>query len=387
MDNTLLDNLKAYESDMHACFEWLHQNPDLPEHEQKTADFVANLLESWGYDVAKGIGGTGIVATLAEGKGAHAIALRSELDALPIQEDGTCRVVSKTPGVSHMCGHDGHMTMLLGAARYLAETRNFSGTLRLVFQPAEEQMIGAQKMIADGLFERFPVEAIFGMHNSPNHEVGKIFLKKGPLLTAVDRLKITVSGKGAHGAFPHQGIDPIVAASSIVAALQSVVARNLNPLDTGVITVGTFHAGTAENIIPPSAELGLSVRSASPEGREVLLAHIDEIARLQAESYGATARVENVQRGAVVVNDASLHEQVAAIATARLGEENVDTQGFFEMASEDFAFYGETVPSLFAMIGDGPSKINHNPGYVFNEDALIHGAAYWVALAEGLLKE
>ena len=386
MDTALFEKLSQQKPDMQGWFEWLHQNPDLPEHEDATANFVAGLLESWGYDIARNVGGTGIVASLDVGAGTRAIALRSELDALPMQEDGTCRVISGKPGVSHMCGHDGHMTMLLGAARYLAETKNFSGTLRLVFQPAEEQMTGAQKMIADGLFERFPVDAIFGMHNSPKHDVGKIFLKTGPLLTAVDRLKITVTGKGAHGAFPHQGTDPIVAASSIVMALQSIVSRNLSPQDIGVITVGTFHSGTAENIIPPAAELGVSVRSASPKGREVLLRRIEETARMQAESFGATAQVESIQRGAVLVNDASLHDAVAKIATERLGAENVDTQGFFEMASEDFAFYGEAVPSFFAMIGNGDTQINHNPGYTFNENALVAGAAYWVALAEGMLK-
>ena len=385
MDTALIESLKATEDDMRNWFTWLHRNPDLPEHEEGTARFVADLLESWGFEVVRNVGGTGVVASLSAGKGTHAIGLRSELDALPIQEDGTCRVVSGKPGIAHMCGHDGHIAMLLGAARHLAETKNFSGTVRVIFQPAEEQFLGAQAMIADGLFERFPVEALFGMHNSPNHEVGKIFLKKGALLTAVDRLKITVTGKGAHGAFPHQGIDPIVAASSIVMALQSIVARNLDPLDTGVVTVGTFNAGTAENIIPQTAELGLSVRSASPEGRKVLLDRINGIARMQAESYGASADVESIQRGAVLVNDSDLHDRVAKAVIDRLGAENVDAQGFFEMASEDFAFYCEKVPTMFAMIGNGPSKINHNPGYVFSEDALVPGAAYWVALTEGLL--
>lgn len=386
MDENLFAELAKIEPGMKEWFAWLHENAELSGHEVNTSAYVANLLESWGYDVTRNVGENGVVATLKRGSGAHSIGLRADMDALPVQEDGTCRVTSKTPGVSHMCGHDGHMAMLLGAARYLAESGNFNGTLTLVFQPAEENFSGAQKMIDDGLFERFPVESMFGLHNSPSYPTGKIYLGEGPILTASDYVRIVVHGKGAHGAFPHAGCDPIVAASSIVMALQSVISRNLDPRDTGVITVGKFQAGTAENIIPNEATLDLSIRSATHEGREVVLNHVKTIAEMQAASYGASAEFQHIRHGAVVVNDAALHDRLVDILTPRLGNDNVDPVGFKEMASEDFAFYGDHVPSFYGFLGIGDSKVNHNPGYAFNEKALVPGAAYWVAIAEGLLR-
>ena len=355
MDETLFAELNKIEPRMKEWFAWLHENAELSGHEVNTAAYVADLLESWGYDVTRNVGENGVVATLRRGSGAHSIGLRADMDALPVQEDGTCRVTSKTPGVSHMCGHDGHMAMLLGAAHY-------------------------------GMFERFPIEAMFGLHNSPSYPTGKVYLGAGPILTASDHVRIIVHGKGAHGAFPHAGCDPIVAASSIVMALQSVISRNLDPRDTGVITVGKFQAGTAENIIPNEATLDLSIRSATHEGRELILNHVKTIAEMQAASYGASAEFQHIRHGAVVVNDAALHDRLVKILTPRLGSDNVDPVGFKEMASEDFAFYGDHVPSFYGFLGIGDSKVNHNPGYAFNEDALVSGAAYWVAIAEGFLR-
>jgi hippurate hydrolase len=385
MDQALIADLEAHRGNMQTWFEWLHQHPELSGQETETANHIANLLEGWGYDVVRNIGGTGIVATMKCGDGTATIGLRSELDALPIQEDGPCQTPSLKPGVSHLCGHDGHMTMLLGAAEYLARTKNFNGTLRLIFQPAEENFTGALAMIDDGLFERFPVDALFGMHNSAGREPKKIFLKSGSLLNAADKIFITVKGVGAHGGFPHLGCDPVVAGASIVMALQTIVSRNINPQDIGIITVGAFNAGVVENIIPETAELKLSVRSASPEGHELLIRRIYEVAENQAKAFGCTVEIEHPLEGKVVVNDEDLKQKVVELATERLGAENVDPVGFREMASEDFANYCGIVPTFYAMIGNGEGPVNHNPAYTFCQDDFVMGAAYWVTIAEGFL--
>ena len=383
---SIFDELTCTHSEMKSWFDHLHQYPELAFEEYETAKYIADLLESWGYDVVTGIGKTGVVASMTCGDGRGSIALRADMDALPMQEAGKCDVNSQVEGVSHMCGHDGHCTMLLGAAKHLAETRNFNGTLRLIFQPAEEPMEGALAMMSDGMFERFPVDAVFGIHNIPGLDAGKVYFHTGPVLTAVDNWEIELFGKGVHGSMPDKGIDPVVAGASLVMALQTIVSRNVAPTSTAVVTVGSFTAGTVGNIIPQSALLKLSVRSASPDVRSLVLDKIRLIAKAQAESFGVEYEIREGQPGAVLVNDSDLKEQCGAIALERMGDENVDLSGPSQMASEDFAFYAQRIPGFYAFIGNGETHMNHHPAYEFNQANFIPGAAYWVAIAEGLLK-
>lgn len=430
----ITEALQVEQTEMVGYYEHLHRHPELGFHEFQTAAYIADLLKGWGYDVVCGVGGTGVVATLENHPGdvagandAHAdnaawsadtasaggesypvggvstasaggrkIALRAEMDALPMQEgngakaamqaDGSARVCSEVPGVAHMCGHDGHCAMLLGAAKYLAKTKNFNGTLRLIFQPAEETMGGSIAMMDDGLLERFPIDAIFGMHNSPGLDVGKIYLHDGPVLTAADKWEIELEGKGVHGSMPDKGIDPIVAGSALVMALQTIVSRNVSPTETAVVTVGSFQSGTTDNIIPQTALLKLCVRSASPETRQIVLNRIREITVGVASAYGVTCDIREGRAGAVLVNDAELGAQCRAAALQALGADGVELNGEAEMASEDFAYYTQRIPGFYVMIGIGDTPMNHHPDYHFNTNALVSGAAYWAAITEALLK-
>ena len=396
--SSIIDELQPLEGEMKDWFADLHKHPELGFEEHWTAAYIAEKLAGWGYEVETGIGGTGLVATMTAASGAAAdgaaggaagrktIALRADMDALPIQEAGSCFVKSEVAGVSHMCGHDGHCTMLLGAAKYLAEHRNFNGTLKLIFQPAEEPMLGAKAMMADGLLDRHPVDAVFGMHNMPGMEQGKVFFREGPLLTAVDNWEITLCGKGVHGAQPHKGIDPVVAGSALVMALQTIVSRNVNPRNTAVVTVGSFQAGEVGNIVPQTAVLKLSMRSAEPEARQVVLAKVRSITEAIAQAYGCAFSIEEGQPGAVLVNDAELKRECCAIAAERLGEDRVDPNGEPAMPSEDFAFYAQKIPGFYAFLGNGDTQANHHPEYTFNLANLVPGAAYWVIIAEGMLK-
>ena len=283
--NALVNEFKDRLETIKAWRHHLHKHPELSLEEAKTAKYIADLVRSWGYEVVEGIGKYGVVASLTAGKGTKSIGLRADTDALPIQEDNDLPYKSDVPGVAHLCGHDGHSTMLLAAGEYLARTRNFNGTVRLIFQPAEEIMAGGPAMIEDGLFERWPVDAVFGMHNMPGLELGKLHFRDGAMMSAVDNWEIELIGKGSHGSMPELSIDPVVAGSSLVMALQTIVSRNVSPHNSAVVTVGAFISGNAGNVIAQSAILRLSVRTTTPEDRALVLGKVRSITKAQAESF------------------------------------------------------------------------------------------------------
>ncbi|HGM6860950.1 TPA: M20 aminoacylase family protein [Serratia rubidaea] len=384
---TELTDVAPLEEELTALRRHLHQHPELSNVEQQTAALVADKLRQWGYQVTTGIGGYGVVGTLQVGDGGKRLALRADMDALPIEESGGHAYRSRQPGVMHACGHDGHTAMLLGAARYLAQSRSFSGTLHLVFQPAEEvgSNSGAQRMIADGLFERFPCDAIFGMHNHPGYPAGTMMFRSGPFMAACDTITITLHGKGGHAARPHLAVDPLVAASSLVMALQTVVARNIDPTEAAVVTIGSLHAGHAANVIPQSATMELSVRSFNPQVREQLKQRISELAQQHAAGYGARAEVDILPGYPVLINHPQETEFARQVATELLGEQQVVAPFPAIAGSEDFAYYLQQRPGCFMRLGNGDSAMLHNAAYDFNDANLTVGAAYWARLTERFL--
>lgn len=384
---TELTDVAPLEEELTALRRHLHQHPELSNVEQQTAALVADKLRQWGYQVTTGIGGYGVVGTLQVGDGGKRLALRADMDALPIEESGDHAYRSRQPGVMHACGHDGHTAMLLGAARYLAQSRSFSGSLHLVFQPAEEvgSNSGAQRMIADGLFERFPCDAIFGMHNHPGYPAGTMMFRSGPFMAACDTITITLHGKGGHAARPHLAVDPLVAASSLVMALQTVVARNIDPTEAAVVTIGSLHAGHAANVIPQSATMELSVRSFNPQVREQLKQRISELAQQHAAGYGARAEVDILPGYPVLINHPQETEFARQVATELLGEQQVVAPFPAIAGSEDFAYYLQQRPGCFMRLGNGDSAMLHNAAYDFNDANLTIGAAYWARLTERFL--
>ncbi len=384
--HALLETLTAERDEIAAWRHALHRRPELALHEHETAATIAGLLRGFGCEVTEGVGGTGVVASISAGTSARAIGLRADTDALPIPEMAENADKSEIPGRSHACGHDGHTAMLLGAARHLARTRHFDGTVRLIFQPAEETMDGALAMLKDGLLERFPMQAAFGLHNMPGLEQGKLYFTAGPVMAAVDNWEIVLTGKGSHGSMPEKSIDPVVAAASLVMALQTVVSRNVAPHDAAVVSVGALLAGDAANVIPQSATLRISVRSASPETRALVLGRIKAITAAQAACYGAGNEIREGTAGAVLLNDPAQTESCTQIARALLGDDNVVNPGPTFMGSEDFAFVAERLPSVYAFIGNGDTPMPHHPMYRFEDRNLPIGAAYWVALAESWLR-
>ena len=384
---TELTDVAPLEEELTALRRHLHQHPELSNVEQQTAALVADKLRQWGYQVTTGIGGYGVVGTLQVGDGGKRLALRADMDALPIEESGDHAYRSRQPGVMHACGHDGHTAMLLGAARYLAQSRSFSGTLHLVFQPAEEvgSNSGAQRMIADGLFERFPCDAIFGMHNHPGYPAGTMMFRSGPFMAACDTITITLHGKGGHAARPHLAVDPLVAASSLVMALQTVVARNIDPTEAAVVTIGSLHAGHAANVIPQSATMELSMRSFNPQVREQLKQRISELAQQHAAGYGARAEVDILPGYPVLINHPQETEFARQVATELLGEQQVVAPFPAIAGSEDFAYYLQQRPGCFMRLGNGDSAMLHNAAYDFNDANLTVGAAYWARLTERFL--
>lgn len=365
----------------------LHQNPELSHKEQNTAAFVAEKLDDWGYEVTRNVGGHGVVGTLRAGQGNRALSIRADMDALPITEDTGAPYASAVSGVMHACGHDGHTAMLLGAAEYLARTRNFSGTLNLVFQPAEEagEKSGAVCMIEDGLFERFPCDAIFGLHNHPGAPAGTALLRAGPLMAAADGATITVKGKGGHAARPHLCVDPIVVMSAIVMALQTIVSRSVDATQTAVVTVGTIEGGTASNVIAETATITLSIRTFSKNVREKILARVQQIVDAQAASWGAVATVAFVSGHPPVVNSVEETEFALKVAKELLPADRVGEAPLIP-GSEDFAHYLAHKPGCFLRLGNGEtSAALHNPKYDFNDESLTTGAALWARLAERYL--
>ena len=374
------------QASMKEWFEHMHRTPELSMQEEKTAEYIAGIVKGFGYEVEEGVGKYGIVASLKAGDGDNAIGLRADFDALPIEEVNALPYKSRVAGVAHLCGHDGHTTMLLGAAKYLAEKKNFNGTVRLIFQPGEETMQGGPAMIEDGLFERFPVDAVFGMHNMPGLELGKLYFTPGEVMAAVDNWEVEITGKGGHGAMPELSIDPVVAASSLVMALQTIVARNVSPSNRAVVTVGAFLAGNAGNVIAHSAILRLSIRTTTPEDRVLVLHNVRRLVAMQAEAFGCTSEIREGVPGAVLVNDTAETEKAAGIARNAFGEDQVVFPGPTYLGSEDFAFMLRKQKGTYCFLGNGDTRMVHHPEFVFNQDILPIGAAYWVALAEGHLR-
>jgi hippurate hydrolase len=368
----------------------LHANPELSFKELATAELVALRLGEWGYEVTRKVGGHGVVGRLRQGEGTRSVSLRADMDALPILEENSSAHASKNAGVMHACGHDGHTTMLLGAARQLAKTRNFSGTINLVFQPAEEagRDSGAQCMIADGLFERFPCDAIFGLHNHPGYPVGTFMFGSGPFMSASDRVFITVHGRGGHAARPHLTVDPILIAGSLVMALQSVVSRNIDPTQTAIVTIGSLNSGMASNVIPESASMGLSVRSFNPAVRDRLQERITELVTQHVHGYGGSVEI-NYERGCpVLVNSVAETAFALQVASELVGAEHTVSPFGPVTGSEDFAYYLQHRPGCFLRLGNGESSaMVHNARYDFNDQNLTVGAAYWTRLAERFLAQ
>ncbi|MGB8313177.1 MAG: M20 aminoacylase family protein [Aestuariivirga sp.] len=382
------DLIAGFAGELAAIRHDLHMHPELCFEEFRTSKVVAEELRKLGFTVTTGVAGTGVVGTLAKGSSRRSIGIRADMDALPIHETSNLPYASRTAGKMHACGHDGHTTMLLGAARYLAKTQNFNGTVHLIFQPAEEDISGAKRMIDEGLFKRFPCDAVFALHNIPGDEVGQITVRPGAITAAVDIVEITIEGTGGHGALPHMAADPIVAASGIVLALQSIVARNVDPHDPAVITVGAFNAGSLATIIPGEARLNIGVRTCTKETRDLIRKRIESLVALQAKSFGCEAEISynpgiSYPPGFNTPEHANLVREVAI----EFGQDpaRVDLRGPY-MFSEDFAFMQEVVPSCYFGLGNGKSRSLHDSGYDFNDELLVKGPMFWGQLVERFLK-
>ncbi|MUZ72381.1 amidohydrolase [Agrobacterium vitis] len=368
---------------------YLHQHPELGLSEFHTSDYVAGKLEAMGYEVTRGLARTGIVATLRNGTSQRSIGLRADFDALPITEETGLDYASLTPGLMHACGHDGHTAMLLGAASILAERRNFDGIVHLIFQPAEENFGGARLMIEDGLFERFPCDAVFGLHNDPGIAFGHFAFREGPIMASVDECKITVIGRGGHGAEPQSTSDPIVAGASIVMALQTIASRNIHPLDPVVVTVGGFHAGAASNVIPERAEMVLTIRSFDDHVRDELESRVRAIAEGQAASYGMTVEIDYERGYPATVNHKAETDYVRDLARRFAGEGKVFDMPRPTMGGEDFAYMLQEKPGTYFFLGTKRTENDpplHHPRYDFNDDIIPTGTAFWVELTESRLK-
>lgn len=386
----IINRISAFHEDMAKWRRDIHKHPELAYEEHRTASVVTDLLREFGVDeVVEGIGGTGVVGIIRNGEG-RSIGLRADMDALPIEEVADHDYRSVHHGKMHACGHDGHTSMLLGAARHLSETRNFSGTVVLVFQPAEEGLAGARAMIEDGLFERFPMEAIYGVHNMPGIAAGSIALSPGPVMAAADRFTITLHGAGAHAAAPHLSRDPVVAGAALVQAFQTIVSRNCAPEDTLVVSVTEFHAGDAYNIIPESAVLSGTVRYFSPEVGALAQDRMRTIADGIAATYGLAADYEYSVGYPPTVNWLEPTAIARSVAAEVFGDQNVIDQSP-RMFAEDFSFYLLEKPGCYGFIGNGASgelgcTSLHNPHYDFNDDILTAGASFFSRIVETVLK-
>ena len=364
----------------------LHRRPELLYALDETAAFVAGKLSAFGLDeVATGVGGSGVVGVLRGRPGNRAVALRADMAALPIEEITGAPWASQKPGAMHACGHDGHTATLLAAARHLAAERDFAGTVHFVFQPAEEGGAGARAMIDDGLFDRFPVDEIYGIHNLPGLPVGRFAVRPGAIMASTDRFYIDILGRGGHAARPHETIDPILVGAQLVTALQSIVARNTDPLASGVVSVTTFHAGNTDNVIPQAARLSGTVRALDEKVRADLEASVGRIATAVAATCGAEARIAYERGYPVTVNHAGPTARVGDVVEGLLGGKAIDRAGAPLMAAEDFSYYLERVPGAYFFMGNGPSAGLHHPAYDFADDAIAPGTAVWAAVAKASL--
>ena len=365
----------------------IHRHPELAFEEHRTSDLVAAKLAGWGYTVHRGLGGTGVVGVLKNGSSKRSLGIRADMDALPIQETTGLDWASSKPGLMHACGHDGHTAMLLAAAKSIAQDGTFDGTLNLIFQPAEEGGGGAVRMMADGLFDQHPCDAVFAMHNMPGTPAGHFVFRDGAAMASSDYATIRIMGTGGHGAMPHRAADPLVAAASIVMALQTIVSRNVDPLHTAVVTVGALHAGNANNVIPAMATMEMSVRALDPGVRLLLEQRIKALVVAQAISFGVRAEIDWRKGYCVLVNHVRETDFARQVAINLVGPDRVTLHGPPLTGSEDFAFMLEKIPGSYLLIGNGDGDsagacMVHNPSYDFNDDNIAVGAAYWAALVQ-----
>ena len=392
----LIDPILEFQSELRQIRRDIHAHPELCFEEQRTADLVAQKLSDWGIPVIRGMGTTGVVGIIRNGTGTRAVGLRADMDALPVQEINTFPHASRHTGKMHACGHDGHVAMLLGAARYLSQHRNFDGTVYLIFQPAEEGGGGALRMMEDGLFKECPMEAVFGMHNWPGVPVGTFGVAAGPMMASSNEFEVIVKGKGAHAAQPHKGTDPIMVAVQIAQSWQTIVTRNKNPLDAGVLSITQIHAGSATNIIPDEATLIGTVRTFTTPVLDLMERRMQSIAEHTAAAFEATVDFRFKRNYPPLVNHARETAFAVEVMRSIVGAERVDAQVEPTMGAEDFAFMLQEKPGCYVFIGNGegghrdsghglgPCNL-HNPSYDFNDDLLPIGATYWVRVAEAWL--
>ena len=370
----------------------IHSHPELAYEEHLTSDLVAARLSEWGYEVHRGLAGTGVVGTLRLGESTRRLGLRADMDALPIQETTGLPYASQVPGKMHACGHDGHTSILLAAARVVARERSFDGTLNLIFQPAEDGLGGGRRMVEEGLFERFPCDAVFALHNMPGFPVGQFGFKEGPFMASSDSVMVTVQGQGGHGSSPHLAADPVVAAAHIIVALQTIVSRNVDPREMAVVSVGAIHGGDAPNVIPGSVLMRLTVRAYRPEIRAMLRERITQLVQAQAATLGVMAEVDYHWRYPALVNDVESTRYARQVALDWLGEDGLLPELAPLTGSEDFSFMLEHCPGSYLIVGNGVGEHHrtggcmvHNPGYDFNDAILPIAASYWVQLVRRFL--
>ncbi len=392
----LIDRIVQFQSDIARIRRDIHAHPELCFEEVRTAEVVAKKLEEWGYAVHRGLGRTGVVGMLKVGDGTRCVGLRADMDALPLVEHNRFEHRSQHEGRMHACGHDGHTAMLLAAARYLAESKRFDGTLNVIFQPAEEGGGGARVMIEDGLFERFPCDAVFGMHNWPGAATGSFGVTPGPMMASANQFEIVVTGKGAHAAMPHDGIDPIMVAVALAQNLQTLITRNKKPIDTAVLSITQIHAGDAYNIVPNEAVLRGTVRTFTTEVLDLIESGMQRIVDGTATTFGATATMDFVRNYPPTVNHAKETAFAADVMRDVVGDADVKTDIEPTMGAEDFAFMLQARPGCYVFIGNGDGAhretghgmgpcMLHNPSYDFNDELIPIGATYWVRLVEKFL--
>lgn len=387
----IVNRVAELHADIAAWRQDIHAHPELQYDVHRTAGFVADRLREFGCDeVVTGIGRTGVVGVIrgkkpANGGEVKTIGLRADMDALPIEEINDLPYKSKTPGKMHACGHDGHTAMLLGAARYLAETRNFAGDAVVIFQPAEEGGAGAAAMIRDGLMDRFRIEQVYGMHNGPGMDIGTFGIRSGAIMASTDHIGIRIEGVGAHAARPHTGIDPVLAGAQLITAFQSIVSRNADPVESAVISICMFHAGTAMNVIPQTAELEGTVRTLKPSMRDFVEKRMQEVAAGVAQMTGAKIDLRYTRGYPVLINHQDQTDFAAKVAVDVAGAANVNADIPPMMGAEDFAYMLEKRPGAYIFIGNGDSAGLHNPAYNFNDEAIVYGTSYWIKLVETTL--
>ncbi len=372
--------------------EWrrdLHAHPELMYDLERTSAFVAERLRAFGCDeVVTGLGRTGVVGVIRGRRpatGLRGIGLRADMDALPVEELTGLSYRSTTPGKMHACGHDGHTTMLLGAARYLAETRNFAGEAVVIFQPAEEGGAGAAAMIEDGLMERFPIDQVYGMHNIPGLPLGSFAIRPGAMMASMDQLRITIEGKGSHAAMPHKGVDPLHAGAQLVTALQSIVSRSIDPLKSAVVSICSFHAGHTTNVIPQQAELLGTIRALDAGVRDMIKQRVREVVAGVAQLTGTRIDAQIAEGYPVLVNHGAETDNAVRVANEIAGTTQVIADTTPIMGAEDFAYMLEARPGAFIFVGNGDSADLHHPAYDFNDEAMLHGSSYWIRLVETTL--